>query len=252
MSGYTRHAPRSACSRRPSAARSPRPPPGWNVGASYLVDVVTAASPDVVSTASRRFARHAPRRDGRPAATSPVASACRSTATTRASTTTSRARSARTVNGDFLDKQLTPAARLRAHAGTRSAAPAPTTTSSTNTLLDRGDLRRARRSSCRRSRSSSSAPRVALESGDQSKTVPLHPALRAAASSVPVGASADDGEPRAPAGEAARAAPARSAALLARRALHPRASQPRRRCASRSASTTTRGASRRARPTRAT
>ena len=37
------------------------PTSGWNVGASYLVDVVTAASPDVVSTASRRFAdtRHA-------------------------------------------------------------------------------------------------------------------------------------------------------------------------------------------------
>lgn len=37
------------------------PTAGWNVGASYLVDVVTAASPDVVSTASRRFAdtRHA-------------------------------------------------------------------------------------------------------------------------------------------------------------------------------------------------
>jgi tetratricopeptide (TPR) repeat protein len=37
------------------------PTAGWNVGASYLIDVVTAASPDVVSTASRRFAdtRHA-------------------------------------------------------------------------------------------------------------------------------------------------------------------------------------------------
>ncbi|MBX3222137.1 MAG: DUF3570 domain-containing protein [Labilithrix sp.] len=31
------------------------PTAGWNVGANYLVDVVTAASPDVVSTASRRF-----------------------------------------------------------------------------------------------------------------------------------------------------------------------------------------------------
>jgi hypothetical protein len=31
------------------------PTQGWNVGASYLVDVVTAASPDVVATASRRF-----------------------------------------------------------------------------------------------------------------------------------------------------------------------------------------------------
>jgi hypothetical protein len=37
------------------------PTAGWNVGANYLVDVVTAASPDVVSTASRRFhdVRHA-------------------------------------------------------------------------------------------------------------------------------------------------------------------------------------------------
>jgi Protein of unknown function (DUF3570) len=37
------------------------PTAGWNVGASYLVDVVSAASPDVVSTASRRFkdVRHA-------------------------------------------------------------------------------------------------------------------------------------------------------------------------------------------------
>lgn len=31
------------------------PTAGWNVGANYLVDVVTAASPDIVSTASRRF-----------------------------------------------------------------------------------------------------------------------------------------------------------------------------------------------------
>jgi tetratricopeptide (TPR) repeat protein len=31
------------------------PTGGWNVGANYLVDVVTAASPDIVSTASRRF-----------------------------------------------------------------------------------------------------------------------------------------------------------------------------------------------------
>ncbi len=37
------------------------PTAGWNVGASYLVDMVTAASPDVVATASRRFydVRHA-------------------------------------------------------------------------------------------------------------------------------------------------------------------------------------------------
>ncbi len=37
------------------------PTNGWNVGASYLVDVVTAASPDVVASASRRFqdVRHA-------------------------------------------------------------------------------------------------------------------------------------------------------------------------------------------------
>lgn len=37
------------------------PTGGWNVGASYLVDVLSAASPDVVATASRRFhdVRHA-------------------------------------------------------------------------------------------------------------------------------------------------------------------------------------------------
>lgn len=32
------------------------PTQGWNVGGSYLIDVVTAASPDVVASASRRFA----------------------------------------------------------------------------------------------------------------------------------------------------------------------------------------------------
>ena len=37
------------------------PSGGWHVGASYLVDVVSAASPDIVSTASRKFhdTRHA-------------------------------------------------------------------------------------------------------------------------------------------------------------------------------------------------
>lgn len=37
------------------------PTAGWNVGGSYLLDMVTAASPDLVSTASRRFReqRHA-------------------------------------------------------------------------------------------------------------------------------------------------------------------------------------------------
>jgi hypothetical protein len=37
------------------------PTSGWNVGASYTLDVLTAASPDVVATASRRFqdTRHA-------------------------------------------------------------------------------------------------------------------------------------------------------------------------------------------------
>lgn len=34
------------------------PTGGWNVGASYLLDVVTAASPDIVSMASRRFREH--------------------------------------------------------------------------------------------------------------------------------------------------------------------------------------------------
>src|SRR5262249_35050473 len=31
------------------------PTAGWNVGASYVLDVVTAASPDIVSEASHRF-----------------------------------------------------------------------------------------------------------------------------------------------------------------------------------------------------
>jgi hypothetical protein len=31
------------------------PTQGWNIGAAYLIDVVTAASPDVISTASHRF-----------------------------------------------------------------------------------------------------------------------------------------------------------------------------------------------------
>src|SRR5207247_461504 len=37
------------------------PTAGWNVGASYAVDVVTAASPDIVASASPRFrdVRHA-------------------------------------------------------------------------------------------------------------------------------------------------------------------------------------------------
>lgn len=37
------------------------PTAGWNVGASYLVDMVTAASPDLIASASRRFydVRHA-------------------------------------------------------------------------------------------------------------------------------------------------------------------------------------------------
>jgi hypothetical protein len=37
------------------------PTAGWNVGASYLIDVVSSASPDIVSTASRNFhdTRHA-------------------------------------------------------------------------------------------------------------------------------------------------------------------------------------------------
>lgn len=83
------------------------PTAGWNVGASYLIDVVTAASPDVVSTASRRFAdtRHAASLTGgyRPGRFGAQAYGNYSSEHDYVSRTVGVA-----VNGELLDKQLTP------------------------------------------------------------------------------------------------------------------------------------------------
>jgi len=83
------------------------PTAGWNVGASYLIDVVTSASPDVVSTASRRFSdtRHAvslsggykPSRFGFDAAASYSAEADYISRAARVG-----------LLGDFYDKRVTP------------------------------------------------------------------------------------------------------------------------------------------------
>ena len=83
------------------------PTAGWNVGASYLVDVVTAASPDVVSTASRRFAdtRHAATVNGgyQPGRVGVQAYGSYSSESDYISRTLGA-----TANVDLLDKQLTP------------------------------------------------------------------------------------------------------------------------------------------------
>jgi tetratricopeptide (TPR) repeat protein len=85
------------------------PTQGWNVGASYLIDVVTAASPDVVSTASRRFhdLRHAVGLNGgyKPGRFGAQAFASFSTEKDYISRTLGGA-----VSGDFFDKQFTPQA----------------------------------------------------------------------------------------------------------------------------------------------
>lgn len=85
------------------------PTQGWNVGASYLIDVVTAASPDVVSTASRRFhdLRHAVGLTGgyKPGRFGAQAFASFSTEKDYISRTLGGA-----VSGDFFDKQFTPQA----------------------------------------------------------------------------------------------------------------------------------------------
>jgi tetratricopeptide (TPR) repeat protein len=54
VSGYTDSTSVSVLSPSVNASVN-SPTAGWNLGASYLVDVVTAASPDIVSEASRRF-----------------------------------------------------------------------------------------------------------------------------------------------------------------------------------------------------
>lgn len=85
------------------------PTQGWNVGASYLIDVVTAASPDVVSTASRRFhdLRHAVGLNGgyKPGRFGAQAFASFSTEKDYVSRTLGGA-----LSGDFFDKQFTPQA----------------------------------------------------------------------------------------------------------------------------------------------
>lgn len=85
------------------------PTQGWNVGASYLIDVVTAASPDVVSTASRRFhdLRHAVGVNGgyKPGRFGAQLYANYSTERDYISRTIGGA-----VSGDFVDKQFTPTA----------------------------------------------------------------------------------------------------------------------------------------------
>jgi hypothetical protein len=83
------------------------PTAGWNVGASYLLDVVTAASPDVVSTASRRFrdTRHAATATGgyQPGRFGGQVYGSFSSESDYVSRTLGGA-----VSGEFLDKQLTP------------------------------------------------------------------------------------------------------------------------------------------------
>ncbi len=83
------------------------PTAGWNVGARYIVDVVSAASPDVVSTASRNFhdVRHAVNVGGgfKPGRFGGDASASLSLENDYVS------RSAHLgLSGDFSDKHITP------------------------------------------------------------------------------------------------------------------------------------------------
>lgn len=84
------------------------PTGGWNVGANYLVDVVTAASPDVVATASRRFhdVRHVGGVTGgyKPGRFGAQAFANYSQERDYISRTLGV-----TATGDFADKQVTPA-----------------------------------------------------------------------------------------------------------------------------------------------
>lgn len=83
------------------------PTGGWNIGASYTLDVLTAASPDVVATASRRFydTRHAVTATGgyKPGRFGGQVSAFGSTEKDYFSRGASLS-----MTGDFYDKQLTP------------------------------------------------------------------------------------------------------------------------------------------------
>ena len=163
------------------------PTAGWNVGASYLLDVVTAASPDVVSTASRRFAdtRHAATVNGgfQPGQFGAQAYGSYSSEHDYVSRTLGLA-----VNAELLDKQLTPQLGFShtwdtiGRAGTdydvfahylkvEELSAGATIILSPTALLVLGTS-------------------VAFESGDQSKTYRFIPLFEPGVS-VPVGASAD-------------------------------------------------------------
>ena len=163
------------------------PTAGWNVGASYLVDVVTAASPDVVSTASRRFAdtRHAATLNGgfQPGRFGAQAFGSYSSEHDYISRTLGL-----TVNAELLEKQLTPQLGFShtwdtiGRAGTdydvfqhslkaEELSAGATIIMSPTSLLVLGTS-------------------VALESGDQSKTYRYIPLFEPGVT-VPAGASAD-------------------------------------------------------------
>lgn len=163
------------------------PTAGWNVGASYLVDVLTAASPDVVATASRRFAdtRHAATVTGgyQPGRFGAQIYGAYSSESDYISRTLGA-----TVLGEFLDKQLTPQLGFahtwdtQGRAGTsydvfsrpfasEELSAGTTIILSPMSLLVVGAT-------------------AALESGDQSKTYRYIPLFDRGVS-VPIGASAD-------------------------------------------------------------
>lgn len=83
------------------------PTQGWNVGGSYLVDIVSAASPDVISTASHNFRdlRHAVALNGgyKPGNYGAQASASLSVENDYVSRN-----GGLTLSGDFMDKRVTP------------------------------------------------------------------------------------------------------------------------------------------------
>ncbi len=163
------------------------PTAGWNVGASYLLDMVTAASPDVVSTASRRFAdtRHAATVNGgyQPGRFGVQAFGNFSSESDYVSRTLGA-----TANVELLDKQLTPQIGFShswdtiGRAGTdydvfsnklntEEISAGATIILSPTSLLVLGTS-------------------VGLESGDQSKTYRYIPLFEPGVS-VPAGASAD-------------------------------------------------------------
>lgn len=163
------------------------PTAGWNVGAGYLLDVVTAASPDVVSTASRRFAdtRHVGTVNGgyQPGRFGAQAFGSISSESDYVSRTLGV-----TVNAELLEKQLTPQLGFShtwdtiGRAGTpydvfSNSLKAEEITAGATIVMSPTSLMVLGTS-------------VALESGDQSKTYRYIP-LFAPGVSVPAGASAE-------------------------------------------------------------